>query len=408
MATCKLLVDKRVKAKDGSYNLSIRVINGKIQIYLNIARITEKQFVNIFDKKSMTKEAVSFREECNIKVSRVEKIVSELKPFDREKLRELFLNDVERSEPTPNKTESLKLVDLFPRYIDENPHLSYGTKIHMKDSKNVFTRDNLEIDVLHITPEFLKGNEIKRRKEDSSISSINSSFRDLRTVINYFTKRNKLIPSTYNYPFGKGGYSICEYYPKKQVLSNLEIEQFINLKEFENEDEEFAKDIWELLYRCNGINFADLLRLRWDHRDGNCFIFFRKKTENTKKKLAQEVVIPIDEKVQRLLDKVGDKESQFVLGLLNEGYGESTFSNLSKKIRNRINQSLLSLSSRLNLSIILKTQNARDVYATVLRRSGVPIDQISEMLSHSNTTVTKHYLGSLDTETVHRINENLI
>jgi len=54
----------------------------------------------------------------------------------------------------------------------------------------------------------------------------------------------------------------------------------------------------------------------------------------------------------------------------------------------------------------LKT--ARDSYATVLSRSGVSVDKISEMLSHSNTIITKNYLGSMDLEMAFNINENLI
>ena len=254
----------------------------------------------------------------------------------------------------------------------------------------------------------MKKIERKRLQEGVSISSINSNFRDLRTVINYFMKKKNVIPTGYFYPFGKGGYSICEYFPKKQVFTNDEISMIINLDEFESSDEEFARDIWELLYRCNGINFADLLRLRWDHRNGNCFVFFRKKTENTRKKMRQEIVVPINQKVENIISKVGDKNSPFLLGFLKDGYTDENFDYMNRKVRKSVNTSLKQISKRLNLSITLQLKTARDSYATVLRRNGVSIDVISEMLSHSNTTVTKHYLDSLDTETVFMVNENLI
>ncbi|PWN65052.1 hypothetical protein C1631_020820 [Chryseobacterium phosphatilyticum] len=73
-----------------------------------------------------------------------------------------------------------------------------------------------------------------------------------------------------------------------------------------------------------------------------------------------------------------------------------------------LNKSLKEISEKLQLSITLQLKTARDSYATVLRRNGVSIDTISEMLSHSNTIVTKHYLDSLDTETIFKVNDHLI
>jgi integrase len=408
MATCTLILDKRIKLKKENYNLSIRVIDGKNQLYLNISKMTETQYIKIFIKKDMGQKTVEFRRKCQEQVARVEKIISEIKVFDRKSIKETFFKKDTQEKHTETTQISLKLEDLFKIYCDDHDHLSVRTKIHMRESKNVFIRDNNDLSVLDITPEFLKDNERKRLYEGTSISSINSNFRDLRTVINYFMKKKKLIPSNYLYPFGKGGYSICEYFPKKMVLSNDEIYKIINLNEFKNPEEKFARNVWELLYRCNGINFADLLRLKWDQRKGNCFIFFRKKTENTRKKLRQEIVVPVTEKVENILNNIGDNQSPFVLGFLKENYSDENFDYMNRKMRSVINKSLKSISDRLSLSITLQLKTARDSYASVLRRSGVSVDVISEMLSHSNSTVTKHYLDSLNTETVFKVNDNLI
>ncbi|UZT97052.1 tyrosine-type recombinase/integrase [Chryseobacterium fluminis] len=408
MATCSLVLDKRVKLKDENYNLSIRIIDGKNQLYLNISKMTESQYNKIFIKKDMGQNTIEFRRQCQEQISRAEKIISEIKVFDRNVIKQSFFKEDTQENQTKTTQISLKLDDLFKTYCEENEHLSIRTKIHIKQSKNVFTRENNDLTILEITPEFLKKIERKRSQEGVSISSINSNFRDLRTVINYFMKKKNILPAHYFYPFGKDGYSICEYFPKKQVFTNDEISKIINLDKFESDDEEFARDIWELLYRCNGINFADLLRLRWDQRNGNCFVFFRKKTENTRKKMRQEIVVPINHKVENILSKIGDKNSPFVLGFLKESYTDENFDYMNRKMRKSINKSLKKISQCLQLSITLQLKTARDSYATVLRRKGVSIDIISEMLSHSNTTVTKHYLDSLDNETVFKINENLI
>lgn len=407
MATCTLILDKRIKLKKENYNLSIRVIDGKNQLYLNISKMNESQYIKIFVKKEMDQRTVDFRRNCQEQVAKVEKIISELRTFDRNLIKKLFFGKDEEVNQKDSKL-TLKLNDLFTIYCDENEHLSIRTKIHIKQSKNVFTRENYDITILEVTPEFLKKVERKRLQEGVSISSINSNFRDLRTVINYFMKKKNVIPTGYFYPFGKGGYSICEYFPKKQVFTNDEISMIINLDEFESCDEEFARDIWELLYRCNGINFADLLRLRWDQRKGNCFVFFRKKTENTRKKMRQEIVVPINHKLENIISRIGNENSPFVLGFLKDGYSDENFDYMNRKVRKSVNKSLKQISERLGLSITLQLKTARDSYATVLKRQGVSVDKISEMLSHSSTAVTRHYLGSMDIESVFSVNENLI
>lgn len=136
--------------------------------------------------------------------------------------------------------------------------------------------------------------------------------------------------------------------------------------------------------------------------------FPERKQRISEKKMRQEIVVPINQKVQNIISKVGDKNSPFVLGFLKESYTDENFDYMNRKMRKSINKSLKKISQRLQLSITLQLKTARDSYATVLRRKGVSIDIISEMLSHSNTIVTKHYLDSLDNETVFKVNENLI
>lgn len=113
--------------------------------------------------------------------------------------------------------------------------------------------------------------------------TIDHHLRNLRLVINYFRDLEKIIPAQYEYPFGNGRISISSWFPKKQVLKESEIRSVIELEDIATEEQEYARDIWLLLYRCNGANFADLLRMKWDQIQGDYIIFQRKKTERTRK-----------------------------------------------------------------------------------------------------------------------------
>ena len=64
-------------------------------------------------------------------------------------------------------------------------------------------------------------------------------------------------------------------------------------------------------------------------------------------------------KLQELIDKLGVEDSPFILGLLKEDYKDNTFENLSHKKSSRLNENLLQISDKLNLSVPLKLNIAR-------------------------------------------------
>lgn len=402
MATFTLLLDTRVKKKNDQYNLSIRVINGSEQIYLNISQMTKEQYNQIFVKKTMDTKSISFRESCYARLSKCERIFTSMKPFEKQKFRKLFFEEDEE------EFESLMLSDLFDRFVKNYTNLKPQTQKHFRYSKSVFETFNPGMSVTEVSAVFINRFAKERMESGVSQSAVNSNLRDLRRVVNYFMSEEKVIPESYQYPFGKGGFSIQNYFPRKLVLTNSEIVSVIELKEFDSRQEEYARDIWEMLYRCNGINFADLLRMRWDNIQGEYLIFFRKKTETTRKSNKKEIVVPLSPKLKELIEKLGVKDSPFILGKLKDGYTDSMFENKNHKWKKIVNQRLDEISKRLNLSIPLRIKNARDSYAMTLRRAGVSKDNIGDMLGHSNSIVTEHYLGSMNPETTFDINKHLL
>jgi site-specific recombinase XerD len=119
-------------------------------------------------------------------------------------------------------------------------------------------------------------------------------------------------------------------------------------------------------------------------------------------------MVPLTNELKSLIDKVGVKESNFILGKLKEGYTDNMFDNKSHKWKAKINAQLELITQKLNLSVPLRTKSARDSYATTLNRAGVSKDKIGEMLGHANSIVTEHYIASLDRETVFEVNKHLL
>lgn len=335
--------------------------------------------------------------------SKCERIYSGLKPFNIKLFRQKIKVEEEEKEIVTDK-----ISELFTMYINKKK-LKHKTKSHYKTTSNILNSYKPGLSVYDITSDFLSEFEEEYKKK-VSLATVSSYLRNLRSVINYFRYTEKIIDASYEYPFGKGGYSIPDYYLYKDALPQKELELLINYEDFEDEKQRYAVDIWKMLYFMNGSNFVDLLRLKWTDVNfrGKRITFIRKKTETTRKKNVRPVVVPIIPDLQKLLEKYGNNNSTYVLGKINENYDETTFNNKSDKLKKMINSELLKISKKLDLTHDIKIQSARNCYAATLRRKNVPIASISKMLNHSNTIVTQHYIGDLNSDEVAEINNNLV
>jgi len=104
--------------------------------------------------------------------------------------------------------------------------------------------------------------------------------------------------------------------------------------------------------------------------------FYRKKTETTRKKNVKQTIVPRTQGVNDLLEKIGNRNSPFVLGLLQEGYSEETIDNKSNKMRGELNVHLKAITAKLNLTSPLMINKARECYASTLNRANKSVVKI--------------------------------
>ena len=402
MATFNIVLDKRKKLKGGKYNLAIRMVNGNDVMYINIQRMTQNQYDKVFNNKVKDEDSRKFLETCNGYISKCNKIFSELKPFNKEIFRKRFW-DTEKDKP-----KSLLLTELFDYYIENRENIKPTTIDSLRYTRNRFENFKTGITVGDVTVSFLKKFEKNEIDKDNSRATIDHHMRNLRSILNYFIHYVKVIPKEYEYPFGPGGFTVSDYFPSTQVLKESEIQSVIDLNEFKSEDHRFARDIWVLLYRFNGANFADLLRMKWSQINGDYIFFTRKKTEDTRKNNRKPITVPLTDKLKDSIARVGDKNSPFLLGMLKEGYDESFFKNRNHKIKQQINRMLNDIGEQLILSRPLNLGSARDCYSNTLNRNNTDIKKISQMLGHSNVIITEHYLAGLNPDVTFGINDPIL
>ena len=419
MATIKIILDKRLEVEKDNFHLTVRISNKSEVIYLRLgALMTVKDYEKYFVKKSFDKDVDKIKLNFEKYIDRAKKILPIIDPFDSTRFREKFYDT--NFDPEKIVTEEQKKMGsinyLFQNYMkvkSETKEIGLSTVELLKGTLNNINKFKTGLTYEDITPEFLHTfehwylNKVRSDGKRNSLASFGGLCRNIKAVINYHRKK-KIIPVTYPYPFDD--YKIPNFVPPKRVISNAEIQKVLDCSEFENIMEEYARDIWEMLYRLNGINFIDLLKLRWENIEGNKFVFYRHKTLKTRRNNIRPIEVVINPKIQKLLDKIGRKKSLYVIGQIKqENYTDQYLLERNKKLKGRYNSHLKRLGKRLGLTLSLDISMARDAYANTHKRAGTNPLKISENMNHSDPrTTTLHYLDNFEFDTDFDVNEVLL
>lgn len=165
------------------------------------------------------------------------------------------------------------------------------------------------------------------------------------------------------------------------------------------ETTERYRDLWFFMYLCNGINVADLIKLKYKNIVDGEICFVRQKTELTTK-TRKEIRAIITPKIQAIIDKWGTPNCQadnYIFPYLTGVEDAEKKKNLTKDLTKRINKRMKVIGEALGIDGI-STYTARHSYATVLKRSGANIAYISESLGHNDLKTTESYLASFEKE----------
>ncbi len=234
------------------------------------------------------------------------------------------------------------------------------------------------------------------REEGKKQTTIAIHLRTLRAVLNIARREGALKES--QYPFGRGRYEIQEGEGRKMALT---LEQIGRIARYDDGTDTTAKyrDYWLFLYLCNGINVADVVRLRYsDIVDGE-IRFVRQKTARTTKTV-KEIRVTISDPMRRIIERRGQPRTTpdtFIFPVLT---GKETATERKMKTQfftRAINRRMADVAEALGIDHI-STYTARHSFATVLKRAGANIAYISESLGHKDLKTTENYLASFEKE----------
>lgn len=259
--------------------------------------------------------------------------------------------------------------------------------------KNVEAFGGKSIPIESVTVDWLQRFE-KFLLKDKNHTTVGMHMRAIRAVLNEARKSGGLREA--RYPFGKGKYEIKTGESRKLALSLDQIARIMQYKD--GQDTERYRDIWFFMYLCNGINTADLVRLKYSNIIDGEICYIRQKTVRTTSTV-KEIRAIVTPQMQEIIDRWGNPKEpdHLIFPLIRPTDDPLLHKKRTKDLTKRINEHMKKVARSIGVDNI-STYTARHSYATVLKRSGANIAYISESLGHSSLKTTESYLASFEKE----------
>lgn len=154
------------------------------------------------------------------------------------------------------------------------------------------------------------------------------------------------------------------------------------------------------MYLCNGINVKDLCLLKYENIKGDVLEFERAKTIRTKRKV-EPIRVTLTEHINQIIKKWGRNKNDgttYIFPVLEKGLTAERERQLIQQLTQVVNTHMKEIGKALELNKQVTTYAARHSFASVLQRSGVSTEFISEALGHTNVKTTQNYLAGFEDE----------
>jgi integrase/recombinase XerD len=164
---------------------------------------------------------------------------------------------------------------------------------------------------------------------------------------------------------------------------------------------EKAKDLFIFSYLGNGINMKDIALLKFKNIDGDYIRFSRAKTINTNRIGNMPISIYISSEMKDILNKwknVDALPDNFLFPILEPNVTPEKERAAISQLIKMVNKYIRLIAKEVGINKPITTYYARHSFATVLRRSGVSTEFISESLGYSSLKTTYSYLDSFEDE----------
>jgi site-specific recombinase XerD len=401
MATIKILQRKKANS-EGLYPIVLRITKDrKIKLITLGMECLKKDWD---EKEALFKKSYpNYMQRNRVILNLKQKALAIIDSFNLEEIN-FTLNQFEEKFRGKNKNKTTVLEFWQDKIADLNLAGRTGNARSIKGTKNSFFKfcKNQHLLFREITVELLHKYETYLRATGSQDGGIGVKMRELRAVYNDAIKKG-VVEEKY-YPFKSYKVSKLKGKGFKRALSRVEVKLIENLDEEKYPHLVEAKRFFLFSYFTRGMNFYDMMKLRWENVQDDKIFYTRSKTKG-------KFIIKILKPVEDILDYYKDINTNngYVFPiLLKEDLTPIQIENRKHKKLKKFNADLKKIAAVLEINKPITSYVARHSYATNLKHLGVSTDILSQSMGHSNLAITTSYLKDFDNEIIDDANEKLL
>lgn len=237
---------------------------------------------------------------------------------------------------------------------------------------------------------YLEKYEIFLRSRGGTDGGISIRMRGIRALFNFAIKRNIINENIYPFKL----YKVSKFKSKaiKRALTLEEVNRIVALDLSEYQHLVHFKNYFLFSFYTRGMNFADMLHLRWDNIIDDRIYYTRSKTKGN---FQIKVIQPVQEMLEFYKEYPSMTDYIFPI-LLKENLTPSQIENRKNKVLKQFNNALKEIGKLAQIEKPITTYVARHSFATCLKQKGISTDIISESLGHQNLAITQAYLKDFE------------
>ncbi len=241
-----------------------------------------------------------------------------------------------------------------------------------------------------ITPALLDKYETYLRSKRNTDGGIGLKMREIRALYNDAIKKG-IVDEKY-YPFkvykvsklkGKGIKKAISR-DEMKLMEALDTEKYPHLVD--------TKNYMIFSYYMGGMNFIDMMKLKWDNIQGDRILYIRSKTKG---RFSVKMVEPVKEIISYY--QAQNRGTNYVFPiLLKEKLTPMQVENRKHKTLRKFNKQLKEMAKIQGVKQNVTSYVIRHSYATNLKFAGISSDLIGQSMGHSDVSVTNSYLKEFE------------
>lgn len=379
--TVTLWHEKRTPRRDGTYPVKLRItIDRETRYYSLEKNYSEKEFKKVVAGKTEPYNKVLA--ELENKRNEAIRILSALPNPNFKRFKQLF----------KLQSKGANVVAYFDQAIKDRYNDGFvSTASTYECAKN--SLDGLmgitELNFKDITVSWLKDYELKMKRKGKSVTTVKFYLGCLKAI--YRQAITDGVVKKEHYPFNE--YRIPKAVNNKRPLERDELKL---IAEYNGDELTMRyRDFFLLSYFLMGLNFADMLTMKWNQLDGNILEVLRKKTETTARE-QRKIQLVINSKAHAIIERYGNPVGKYVFDIINPKDDPDEVRRKVKNTCRAVNQALERICKAVGIKKKVSTTFARHSAATHSMNAGATLADISQALGHTNLKTTSDYLSSLE------------